>query len=213
MKAYIQKLRLECLSLGLQGETLNFVESARNCMRRTGITVLQASSIISRLESILQSANIATNGAALEELAMANKPQPQQIQDRTRSPSPSKLTASDGQNVRHKEPTKSYTNKTSPRSIAELWARLTQIPDFYPDQPTSEHGLMQLLFEFGKMLRIDSKLMKRAVSVLGVTSTFDIADQIACKIDEINSPNSYLSKIVSGSFNTRVGHGQLCLRE
>lgn len=212
MKAYIQKLRLECLSLDLQGESLNFVETASNSMRRTGVTVLHAGSIISRLKSILQSANVETNAAALEELAIANEPEPRQTQDRIQPPSSNKLTASDGQNVRHKETPKSYTNKTFPCSVAELWARLTQIPAFYPDQPTSEHGLLQLLFEFGKMLRIDSEIMGRAVSVLGVTGAFHIADQIACKIDLIKSPNSYLSKILTGSCNTRVGHGQLCLR-
>lgn len=211
MKAYIQKLRVECLRLGLQGETLNFVEATGNSMRRAGVTVLQASSIITRLKLILQNANAVENAAPLQELAVANSPEPQQPRDHMRSPCSSKVTASDGQNVRHKETPKSNTRKLLPNSVAELWARLTEIPAFYPNQPTSEHGLLQVLFEFGKMLRINSGLMGKAVSLLGVTEAIQIADQIACKIDLIINPDNYLSKILTSSCNTRVGHGQLRL--
>ena len=211
MKACIQKLRVECLCLKLQGEVLNFVETARNSMRRTGVTVLQASSIMSRLESILQNEKLATSAPHLEELAMANDPEYEQTRGHIKSPGSNKVTASDGQNVRHKETPKSYTKKTFPRSIAELWACLTEIPVYYPDHPTSEHGLLQLLFEFGRMLRIDSALLGRAVSVLGVREAMQVADQIAGKVDLVKNPDSYLSKILTSNRSPKVGHGQLRL--
>ena len=95
--------------------------------------------------------------------------------------------------------------------MTELWACLTEIPAFYPDYPTTEHGLLQLLFEFGKMLRIDSALLGRAVSVLGLAEAIQVADQMACKIDQVKSPDNYLSRIIAGCAMTRVGHGQLCV--
>lgn len=211
MKAYIQKLRVECLCLRLQGEVLNFVEATRNSMRRTGVTVLQASSIISRLKLILQTEKLATSAPHVEELAMANDPEYEETQGLTQSPCSNKVTASDGQNVRHKETPKSYTKKTFPGSIPELWACLTEIPAFYPDHPTSEHGLLQLLFDFGRMLRIDSALLGRAVSVLGIRAVMQVADQIAGKIDLVKNPDSYLSKILSSNRYLKVGHGQLHL--
>ena len=211
MKAYIQKLRGECLSLCLQGEALEFVEAARNFMRRTGVTVLQASSVISRLKRILQSKVVTPSVPHLEELATANDPEHEQRQEQAPSSNSNKTTASDGQNVRHKETQKSYTKKTFPRTMTELWACLTEIPAFYPDHPTTEHGLLQLLFEFGKMLRIDSALLGRAVSLLGLAEAIQVADQMACKIDQVKSPDSYLSRILAGCTKTRVGHGQLCV--
>ena len=211
MKAYIQKLRGECLSLCLHGETLEFVEAARNFMRRTGVTVLQASSVISRLKCILQSKVATPSVPHLEELATANDPEHEQRQEQAPSSNSKKTTASDGQNVRHKETQKSYTKKTLPRSMKELWACLTEIPAFYPDHPTTEHGLLQLLFEFGRMLRIDSALLGRAVSVLGLAEAIQVADQMACKIDQLKSPDNYLSRILAGCAKTRVGHGQLCV--
>ncbi|MBU9698921.1 replication protein C [Rhodobacteraceae bacterium HSP-20] len=209
MKAYIQKLRGECLSLCLQGEALEFVEAARNFMRRTGVTVLQASSVISRLKCILQSKVVAPSVPHFEELATANDPEHEQRQEQAPSSNSNKTTASDGQNVRHKETQKSYTKKALPRSMTELWACLTEIPAFYPDHPTTEHGLLQLLFEFGKMLRIDSALLGRAVSLLGLAEAIQVADQMACKIGQVKNPDSYLSRILAGCTKTRVGHGQL----
>jgi replication initiation protein RepC len=209
MKAYIQKLRGECLSLCLQDEALEFVEAARNFMRRTGVTVLQASCVISRLKCILQSTVITPSVPHFEEFAAANNPEHEQRQEQAPSSNSNKPTASDGQNVRHKETQKSYTKKNLPRSVTELWACLTEIPAFYPDQPTTEHGVLQLLFEFGKMLRIDSALLSRAVSVLGLAEAIQVMDQMACKIDQVRSPYSYLSRILAGCTKTRVGHGQL----
>ena len=209
MKAYIQKLRIECLSLCLQGEALEFVEAARNVMRRTGITVLQASSVISRLKCILQSKVVAPSVPHFEELATANDPEHEQRQEQAPSSNSNKSTASDGQNVRHKETQKSYTKKTFPCSMTELWTCLTEIPAFYPDQPVTEHGLLQLLFEFGKMLRIDSALLAKAVSLLGLTEAIQVADQMASKIEQLRNPDSYLSRILAGCSKTRVGHGQL----
>ncbi|TGD61245.1 replication protein C [Tabrizicola sp. WMC-M-20] len=211
MKAYIQKLRGECLSLCLQGEALEFVEAARNFMRRTGVTVLQASSVISRLKYILQSKVVTPSIPHLEELATANNPEHEQSQEQVPSSNSNKPTASDGQDVRHKETQKSYTKKTFPRTMTELWACLTEIPAFYPDYPTTEHGLLQLLFEFGKMLRIDSALLGRAVSVLGLAEAIQVTDQMASKIDNVKSPDNYLSRILAGCAKTRVGHGQLCV--
>ena len=211
MKAYIQKLRVECLSLCLQHEDLEFVEGARNSMRRTGVTVLQARSVISKLKCILQSVVVTSSTQHLEELATANDPKQEQCHEQGPSLCSNKPTASDGQNVRHKETQKSYTKKTFPRSMTELWACLTEIPTFYPEHPTTEHGLLQLLFEFSKMLRIDSALLGRAVSLLGLTETVQVADQMACRIAYVKSPDSYLSKILASCTRTKLAMSNSCL--
>jgi replication initiation protein RepC len=210
MKACIQKLRVQCLSLSLQGDVLKFVETARNYIRRIGVTVLQATSIISKLTDILQAKDSRTVTTTSDELAVANHQQQEQAHGQTDLPFTNKMTASDGQNDRHKETPKSYTNKTIPNCISEIWTSLATIPAFYPDQPKSEHDLLQLLFEFGRMLRIDSVILGRAVSILGITTTIQVTDQIASKVDQVKCPDSYLTKILTNR-RQQVGHGQLCI--
>ena len=211
IKACIQKLRVQCLSLGLQGDVLNFVEAARNYIRRTGVTVLLATSIVTKLKDILQAEDSRTVTTTSDELAVANHQEHEHAHEQTDLRFTNKMTASDGQNDRHKETPKSYTKKTFPSSISEIWASLTAIPAFYPDHPKSEHGLLQLLFEFGRMLRIDSVILGRAVSILGVAATIQVADQIASKVDQVKCPDSYMTKILTSRRSQQVGHGQLCI--
>jgi replication initiation protein RepC len=191
MKAYIQKLRAACLGLDLAEETLRFVDGTRNLLRRAGVTLLQAQGIITKLTEI---------AFAGQKLAEAKTDAVEQLPTETRE-----ITASDGRNVRHKETPKSNTKKTLGLSVTELWDRLTTIPAFYPDRPNCDHSLMQLLYDFGRMLRIDSALLARAVSTLGVAETLLLADKIAAQPERVKCPDSYLSKILG----VKVGHGQL----
>ncbi len=205
MKAYIQKLRLECLALTLTDQALGFVEAARNLIRRAGVTVLHANSIIGQLKAILNGHQPAH--APQPEKTVANTPN----QVRPAVEKPNKPTATDGQNVRHKETQKSYTKKTTPEDIPSLWASLSLIPSFYPDCPKSQHALLQLLFDFGVMLRISSTLLGKAVATLGLSKTVQLADQIAGRVDQVENPEGYLSKIIASRGQGGVGHGQLWL--
>jgi replication initiation protein RepC len=193
MKACIQQLRNACLGLNLAEDTLRFVESTRALLRRAGVTLLQAQAMITRLTEIAcASVPLSVDNSAVEnELEMETEAK--------------ETTAADGQNVRHKETPKSYTKKTFGLSIAEVWERLTTIPAFYPETPKSDHCMMQLLYEFGKMLRIDNALLARAVSTLGVAETLLLADRIAEQPERVRCPDGYLAKILG----VRVGHGQL----
>ena len=191
MKAYIQKLRAACLGLDLAEETLRFVDSTRNLLRRAGVTLLQAQGIIAKLTEI---------ASAAHGLAEAKADPADQMTTDTKE-----ITAADGQNVRHKETQKSYTKKTLVLSVSELWERLTTIPAFYPERPSCDHSLMQLLYDFGRLLRIDTGLLARAVSTLGVAETLLLADRIAEQPERVKCPDSYLAKILGG----KVGHGQL----
>lgn len=209
MKSLIQKLRIECLSHDLEAEAQSFVEATRNVVRRAGTTLLQALAIINKLKCILSGRGELTNTPHSKVLAAVHLPETNETDDEERASRPIKKSGTDGQNVRHKETQKSYTKKTFPRSIAPLWELLTAIPAFYPDVPRSEHALLQLLFEFGKMLRIEQGLLARAVSTLGLSETVLVADQIADKADQVKCPNAYLSRIIVSGLRPKVGHGQL----
>ena len=69
--------------------------------------------------------------------------------------------------------------------------------------------MLQLLFEFGKMPRINQGLLARAVSTLGIANAVLVADQIAEKPDQVKCADNYFSSIIAFGLRSRVGHGQL----
>lgn len=199
MKAHIQKLRARCLGLELRDEALEFVEAVRNTIRRAGITLLQARSIISTLTAIIQTEELAPVPSTTEEFPVVNTTECEYIHPDAQAHHTNEMTASDGQNDRHKETQKSYTIKTSAANIAEIWASLSEIPAYYPEQPSSEHGLLQLMFDFGRMLRIDSILLSEAIATRGVHSVMRSIDQIAAKIDKVRNPERYFTSILANT--------------
>jgi replication initiation protein RepC len=204
IKAFIQKLRLECLGLALEEDASRFVEATRTVMRRASVTLLQANSILSKLKAIL---DCGVEAASDVQLTTANAVSCAEDIEETGDDS-AETTGSDGQNVRHKETPKSYTKKTNGASMSDLWREMTTIPSFYPTAPDSDHALLQLLFSFGKMLRISEAILARAIQCLGIGQTLLIADQIAEKADRVHCPDSYLLKIITEQVRGKVGHGQ-----
>lgn len=209
LKSIIQRLRLECLDLVLEPEAQNFVEFARNLLRRTGTTVVQAMAIIDKLKAILTASQATPDLTRINPLPVANFAEVNAEEVPADLTDSNKMSGTDGQNVRHKETKKSYTKKMDAPPIPMLWESLTTIPAFYPEAPCSEHGLLQLLFEFGKMLRIEVGNLAKALSTLGLAKTLMVTDQIAGKGELVQSPDRYLSKIIASCAIARVGHGQL----
>ncbi|MES2667800.1 MAG: helix-turn-helix domain-containing protein [Pseudomonadota bacterium] len=209
LKSFVQKLRIECLAQDLADDARGFVEATRNMLRRTGTTRLQALAIIDRLKAILNGTIRLEDTRQHAGLTLENPADTATIDNSHTALIREEKTGTDGQNVRHKETDKPYTKKTMPLCITELWARLTTIPAFYPEVPCSEHGLLQLVFGFGKMLRIQQGVLARAISTLGLWETVMAADQMADKADEVICPDSYLSRIIALGAGSQVGHGQL----
>lgn len=209
LRSYVQKLRMECLRLPLDEDLCAFLEGTRNIMRRASTTLTLARMIVSKLTNILMGVEqgIPEEGntpcpTLKTETSSTSAPQ----QKRSKA---SKLTASDGQNVRHKEPPKSYTKKTTPETIDELWQSLPTLSEFYPNAPESEQGLVQIIFEIGRMLRIGQDALVKAITKLGYVKTLLAQDEIAARADTISNPDAYLSRIVAVARHTSVGHGQL----
>lgn len=203
LKAQIQQLRAECLRLDLDEAAREFIESTRNLMRRAGANLIQAKAIIRKLTAFL-SGGEADETEPASEVATA----PCAIS----TPEPKKRPATDGRNVRHKEPVKPYTQKSpaDPRKVPDLtdWSRLSAVQEFYPKQPRSEHGLREVIFGFGKMLGIPHNCLATALGVIGTSATLTLQDRIAKNIARISDPSGYFAKALRQE-QARVGHGQL----
>lgn len=209
LRSYIQKLRMECLRLPVGEDVSTFLEGTRNIMRRASTTLVQARAIVDKLTDVLMGVDQAnTEGTQAPVATIESKTttinQPQQNLDDTTT-----MTATDGRNVRHKEPQKSYTKKTTPASNTEFWNSLTVLSEFYPSTPRTERAMVQIIFEFGKMLRIAQVTLTKAISTIGYAKTLMVQNQIAGSAEQISNPDAYLARIISATKHTLVGHGQL----
>ncbi len=186
LKARISKLRAQCMELSLDDTTRAFVEGARNVLRRVATTLTEANNIAQRLSEILES-------AAPERL-----PDEQQTEN---------LTATDGQNVRHKEPEKPDTHNPHLATNQDRWDSLSHIREFFPELPSSHHALQGIAYQLGKMLGINKDSLTRCLAAKGIWPTLAIEDQMVRNAADILDPDKYLRKL---SIVHQVGHGQLC---
>lgn len=202
LRACIQKLRQDCQRLALSAEVQEFLEATRNAMRRASTTVIHARTLIAQLTAILEecASQPARKNSAQKPETVAN-PEPCTLTE------PSGMSASDGQNVRHKETQNPYTKKTNIDTDPDFWSELQHLHSFYPEPPKSEHRTLQIIFEFGKMLRITQDTLTDAIARIGTRGTLILQDQMAGKSDAINDFDAYAQRVVNRT--KRVGHGQL----
>ena len=209
LRAQIQCLSQRCMDLNLEPEFAAFVDGLRAVMRRATTTLHHARDLLSKLLDIIARSEPVpspTPEVPTSTQVSTNHGQP------TRSNyeiEPTKLPATDGQNVRHKETTTTDTKKDLAALQHDLWDQMTTVPAFYPQRPSTGHELMRILYEFGSMLRISQATLAKAVSCIGPVKTMLVADSIAGKPDQILNPDGYMLRAIQHSGRTIVGHGQL----
>jgi len=208
LRGIIQALRQTCLGLNLPDDAILFIKSTHAMLRRSSLTIAHAHAIIGKLQSFRDTDHKREATAPDSALAAGNDATSDVCTAAPTVVETTEMSASDGQDVRHKETENSETKKPKLLAISDMWKVLTTISAFYPDPPRTQHGLLQRLYEFGKMLRIREPVLAKAVSCLGVFETLRLADQMAESPDRVTSPDSYLSKVIAAHSKGRVGHGQ-----
>lgn len=207
LRACIQRLQQDCQHLALSEELQEFVEASRNIMRRASTTLTQARALITQLTAILaqntvpRARNDCVQHSAKETHETAANPKHQGVSETSES------SATDGQNVRHKEPSNPYTKKISSTPIQEIWHGLATLHCFYPEPPDSEHGMLQIVYEFGRLLRMSQDTLSEAVATLGTRGTLIVQDHLAGKSESIRDFDAYAKRMIKGT--GQVGHGQL----
>ncbi len=205
LRAQIQCLSQRCRDLDLKPELAAFVDGLRTVMRRATTTLHHARDLLSKLLNILSSPE-SVLGPSPQGTTSTNA----STDDAQRAKSkdvvePTKMPATDGQNVRHKETLNSQTKKDLASGQRDLWDQMTTVPAFYPQCPSTGHELMQILYEFGQMLRISTATLANAVNCIGPARTMLIADTIAGKPDQILNPEGYLIGVIRQATRAKVG--------
>ncbi|SHF76479.1 replication initiation protein RepC [Loktanella atrilutea] len=195
MRSCIQSLRMACLDLDVDKEITSFLDSIRNVLRRATTTVIEARAIIFKLKGIIadtcavkkpdQTLNETTVNVPVEPSCVAQK----------QNAEPQETSATDGRNDRHKEPPKSYTKKTL-QSLTDLWQELTHIRSFYPEIPRSDHHALQIVHEFGKILRINPNVLASGIASNGWRSALEAQNEIAARVATIADPTGYFRSLL-----------------
>ncbi len=196
MRSCIQSLRMTCLGLDVDTEVTSFLDSIRNVLRRATTTVIEARAIISKLKGIIADSCAVSNPNKTSNGTAVNIPVEASCLAQKHNEEPHEASATDGQNDRHKEPQKSYTKKTTPQSLTNLWQKLTHIRSFYPDMPRSDHHALQIVHEFGRMLRIDPDVLASGIASKGWRVALEAQDEIAARVATIADPTRYFGRLL-----------------
>lgn len=198
IKSCIRSLCAQCLDHSHNDDTLNFIEGTRKALRRVTTTLNEAKALLKKLQSILENALQAAN---MDAKVIDNS------KAETTEPADTK-PATGGQNVRHIDTPKSETKKRNPSQNLN-WADLDVITSFYPTEPTTSHRVLQIIYEFGKAIRLDDRTIALAIQRLGIWRTLCLQNQIAKKFEQIGNPAAYLRALATNPSSGKVGHGQL----
>lgn len=218
LKAQILQLRAACSDLGLDEAIAAFVDGLRNLVRRTSLTLVEARAALAQLTAVLSGdARLAIPESKAEDCRSrlsTQTPDSDQgsmaqitgIETTTathnKADTPdgdlsvsAPTSASDGQNVRHKEQ-ESDTKKIKARDAsAPCWDDLTEVSAFYAE-PTSTQDATVIAFEFGRLLRISQDLLAAAAAKLGLWELLRLEDRIARQIGSILNPDAYLRSVL-----------------
>jgi replication initiation protein RepC len=215
----LRSLRAEALALRasllqdqhLDEARLSSLATVRNMLRRATLTADAVLQIIADLRKL--GANAAqsygecqSSSAPVDEIQARDKAL---SGDTTRE-----MSARNGQNDRHKESiekelikTEALANQTSAnRSIATssmnrdstkmAWTDFTHVADFFPDAPQTREALNRVLFEIGRLLRIQQEKLTRGLQKAGAGRLLVILDYLLGKGDAIRQPEAYLETIL-----------------
>lgn len=159
--AEAKALRAHCAALDWAAPALQFLDGLGAVLRRTTLTLAAVRAIIARLKGMLSS------------------------QHKPKGTAPA--SATDGQNVRHKE-----TNQTdSYKTLQTAWDEAEELKAYYPTPPRTARDLIRTLMEFAKLLGLDPGQVQRHLSTAGPAAIIAIFNEMVVKIASITNPRGF----------------------
>ena len=223
---HLRSLKTEALALrasllrqtGLDEGTISSLHIFRNILRRATLTVDAVLSIISELRAM----GAATDACYGERHTVANANADdslQAVEQQQGTLDPIKLTATNGQNVRHTESTTKDINKIAintaeqdeqksptqvkmnrdPKKMA--WEDFTHVAGLFPVPPHSGETLTRVLYELGKMLRVGQDKLKRGIQMAGAGKLLLVFDYLIARSGTIKHPDAYFEKVLCTQFD------------
>ena len=206
LKAEALALRASLLHKEHVDETrLSTLGTIRNILRRATLSADAVLQIIAGLRE-LGANDQKSYGESLGSAQAVDDHQPDSFSN--------KLSARNGQNVRHIESIKRDFKKlpnpsapinddkqTSGPSINRdpgtmVWEDFTHVAGFFPEAPRTGEALTRILFDLGRLLRIRQENLTRGLQQAGAGKLLLIFDYLIARADAIKRPDAYFEKIL-----------------
>jgi len=188
----------------------------RNVLRRATLTVDAVLSVIWELRALGAdtSPSYGEHHAAARDNAEADL---QSVEHLSHSPESFYLPATNGQNVRHiesiKKDIKKITTTAEPHAGQEAhtkptmnrdpstmaWDDFTHISGFFPKPPRSGEALTRILYDLGRLLRVNKDRLKRGIQKAGAGKLLLVFDYLIARADTIKQPDAYFERILRTS--------------
>lgn len=174
LKARIQSLRAGLLqSEAVDATARNWLEGLRNILRRSCVTLTELQVLLGKLTEMTRE-NSATE---LDQNPVATE----------------ETTATDGENVRHKERKETDTKKAvdiQPQNPNQ-WRDLPILSEFFPDAPRSLDDCREIARQAARILGIGEQALNVAARSVGWWTSLCLQDRMAGKIEHIREPDAY----------------------
>lgn len=194
LRAEALALRVEALRQAKDEETVSFLQNVRNILRRA---TLKAEEIIELIKKLAELA-----GATIREFPAGNRSAQESM--------PDQMSADDGQNVRHVEPTRLNKNKDTDnlRTASRFqkhehrtpmaWTDLKNVSEFFPNEPTDHHSVVRILADVGTLLRIDQTRIIKHLKEQGPRRLLIALDELLLRASsgQLRHTNAYLDAMM-----------------
>ena len=206
LKAEALALRASLLHTEHFDETrLSTLGTVRNILRRATLSADAVLQIIAGLREL---------GANDQKSYGERLGSEQAVDDHRPATFSNKLSARNGQDVRHIESIKRDSKKipkpTAPINDGEqssgpsvnrdtetmVWEDFTHVAGFFPEAPRTGEALNRILFDLGRLLRIRQENLTRGLQKAGAGKLLLIFDYLIARADAIKRPDAYFEKIL-----------------
>lgn len=196
LRAEALALRVEALKQVHDKDALAFLTSARNILRRATVKLQDIVELIKQMNEMI--------GKEL------NDPEFPAGNPTIKAGTTDKKSGTDGQNVRHVEPTRLNINNdqqrtfqgTNPPTVTKnpksmAWTDFKNLSEFFPKEPRDTESVLRIITSVGSLLRISSERLMCHLRSKGPGHLLIALDAIIGKAEVIRNPSSYLEKLMT----------------
>lgn len=198
VRAEALALRVEALKQARDETAIAFLQNVRNILRRATIKIEDIFDLIKHMSAMFDLK------ATKQEFPAGNLDTQPTLTD--------KMTATDGQNVRHVEPKRLNIKKgeqdcsskstavrkpLNPNSMA--WEDFENLSTFFPTEPRDMHSVARIITDAGALLSLNKARLMRHLHRQGPVKLLLALDTIIGKAEQIRYPSSYLDTMMDGT--------------
>jgi len=198
VRAQALALRVEALKQARNEAAISFLQNVRNILRRATIKIEDIMDLIKQMSAMFDVK------PPRQEFPAGNLDTKPTLTD--------KMSATDGQNVRHveakrlnikKEERHNSDKNTDVQKVRDLnsmaWEDFKNLSAFFPTEPRDMHSTARIIADTGALLCLNNTRLMRHLRTQGPAKLLLALDTIIGKAEEIRHPSSYLDTMMDST--------------